>query len=132
MRRTSKPRRRSSAVAPSGSASARLPEKITVPMILFVIFIVPAPFAQPSGLFHQGGAAIHIEPHAGDYAIFECKGIKPKVVMSMPEKGDVGFQEWIRDPQDGQYRGGKELPRRLFRVEDHGDRVLPRQAVHRA
>jgi hypothetical protein len=63
---------------------------------------------------------------AGDYAIFECPGIKAKVVMGMPEKGDVGFQEWIRDPKDGVFRGGKELPRNLFRVEDHGDRVYYR------
>jgi hypothetical protein len=61
---------------------------------------------------------------AGDYAILDCKGIKTRVVMSYVENGV--FAEWKRDPKDGLFRGGKELPRRLFRVEDGGGRVYYR------
>ena len=61
---------------------------------------------------------------AGDYAVLDCKA-KTLIVMSMPDHGEGGFCEW-RQEKNGEWRCGRELPRRHFRVMDHGDRVYYR------
>jgi hypothetical protein len=71
------------------------------------------------------GAVLFAAPQAdaGESVILDCKA-KTLIVMSGDEKG-IAFQTWRRE-SDGAWRGGKELPRKLFRIEAHGDRVYYR------
>ena len=66
------------------------------------------------------------QARAGDHAILDCKA-RTLFVMSWDDAG-VSFQRWRRE-KDGEWRGGKELPRRWFHVSESdrgGDRVYYR------
>lgn len=60
---------------------------------------------------------------AGDYILYDCK--PTKVLLSIPNESEVGFQEYTYD-RSGSLKAGKELPNNLFVIKDGGRKLYYR------